>query len=163
MGQPPLDAGTKRTRPEPNGCVGDVKATAYSTLYALPRPAVPYRARRHRLHREQHAPERDGHEVVLALDGAAALAAFKADDFDLVITDIMMPSIDGLQVLRTLRQEIHQPKIIAISGNDLLPGPGYLSIAEMFGAVETLQKPFSNEQLTMTVRRVLGEEVANRP
>ena len=60
--------------------------------------------------------ERRGHSVVEAEDGAEGLQYYRAAPADLVITDIQMPVMDGLQMIKELRGDFPTAKIIAISG-----------------------------------------------
>jgi two-component system chemotaxis sensor kinase CheA len=98
--------------------------------------------------------ERQAHTVVLASDGKAALAALEADPCDLVITDIEMPAMNGLELLRRLKQVVPRPKVIAMSGGGMA-STQHLEIATLFGAVERLRKPFSNQELLDVVNRAL--------
>ena len=59
---------------------------------------------------------RSGHTVIAARDGVEGLELFPRTDPDLVITDMVMPKKDGLEVLRTLREKESRVKIIAMSG-----------------------------------------------
>ena len=75
---------------------------------------------------------------------------------DLVITDIVMPGKEGLEVLMALRK-IHPPvKIIAISGGGRGDATDYLRMATKMGAARVLSKPFSNEALLAAIDAVLG-------
>ncbi|MBX3261757.1 MAG: sigma-54-dependent Fis family transcriptional regulator [Labilithrix sp.] len=85
--------------------------------------------------------ERDDHEVVAVADGAAALAAAREEPFDVVITDLKMPKLDGMSVVRTLRTE--QPDVELI----VLTAFGDVSTAVeamKLGVFDYLQKPVSS-------------------
>jgi DNA-binding response OmpR family regulator len=97
-----------------------------------------------------------GHEVETAVNGEEALAQAARAKFDLVITDIIMPSKDGIEVIVALRKSQPSAKIIAISGGGRLNAKDYLSIAQKLGAAATLAKPFSGSELVATVDRVLA-------
>jgi DNA-binding NtrC family response regulator len=99
--------------------------------------------------------ERQHHTVVLAVDGKTALAALASEPCDLMITDIDMPSMNGLELLRALRTVVPRPKVIAMSGQGMMPTQ-HLDMAELFGAVERLQKPFTNQELLAVVDRALA-------
>lgn len=94
---------------------------------------------------------RGGHEVVLAVNGIEALREIERSSFALVITDVLMPGADGLEVIRSLRKRPGAPRIIAMSGGGGRNGP-YLEVAATFGAMATIEKPFTVEQLSSAVR-----------
>ena len=76
-----------------------------------------------------------GHTVIEARDGKEGLELFQNTDVDLLITDIVMPEKEGLEVLMELRKRKHPPvKIIAISGGD------YLHMAKLMGRGEGARK-----------------------
>ncbi len=96
----------------------------------------------------------EGYHVWTALDGRKGLQLFHDHAIDLVITDILMPEIDGLEVVRTLRSFSPAIPIIAMSGGgkrDL----DFLVEAKEFGATQTISKPFPPEGLVVMVRDLL--------
>lgn len=97
-----------------------------------------------------------GHEVVTATNGREALEQASVTKFDLIITDLIMPDKDGIEVIVTLRRAMPHLKVIAISGGGRLNAKDYLSIAQKLGAAATLAKPFSGSDLVATVDRVLA-------
>ena len=97
-----------------------------------------------------------GHEVETAVNGDEALAHAARGNFDLVITDIIMPSKDGIELIVALRKSQPSARIIAISGGGRLNAKDYLGIAQKLGAAATLAKPFSGSDLVATVERVLA-------
>jgi DNA-binding response OmpR family regulator len=97
-----------------------------------------------------------GHEVLTAANGGEALAHAARETFDLVITDIIMPDKDGIEVIVALRKNMPALKVIAISGGGRLNAKDYLSIARKLGASATLAKPFSGSELVATVAQVLA-------
>ena len=99
------------------------------------------------------ALELEGHDVVEASDGEEGVRLFREAPTDLVITDIKMPQKDGLEVIRGLRSDYPDVKIIAITGYE----PEALTMAEELGAVHTFTKPLSMEEFVKTVDRLLGE------
>lgn len=104
--------------------------------------------------------ERERYRVVEAFDGAAALAAIDAHDPALVVLDLMIPEIDGLAVVRAIRDRADTPIIILSARGttgDRIEG---LSL----GADDYLPKPFSPAELVLRVRRVLARSGAgDRP
>jgi CheY-like chemotaxis protein len=105
--------------------------------------------------------EREGHTVKLATDGLAGMKAIKAGGIDLLIVDIFMPGMDGIETIREVRQ--HQPDLpaIVISGTSLggagLQAPDFLAMAVKLGAVRSLQKPFKPRDIIAAVSQCLGD------
>ncbi len=93
-----------------------------------------------------------GYETLEANDGAEGLRRARIDRPALIITDILMPQADGLEVIRALGRDPHRLPIIAISDGK----PIFLRAAEKFGADMTLAKPFGAEELVDAVRSLLG-------
>jgi DNA-binding response OmpR family regulator len=99
---------------------------------------------------------RAGHDVEDAADGTAALQAFGRRRCDLVITDIVMPKTEGLDMIRALRRLDPGVKIIAISGGGLGKAGDYLEMAQKLGATSVLPKPFSGAEIVAAVAQVLA-------
>jgi CheY-like chemotaxis protein len=98
-----------------------------------------------------------GHQIALAEHGKAGLAKLDQGVFDLVITDLFMPVMEGFETMREIRKRDQDIKIIAISGG----GRGaeqelFLEDAQLLGANATLSKPFSNQQLIALIDHLLG-------
>jgi CheY-like chemotaxis protein len=102
--------------------------------------------------------EVEGYIVTTAANGKEGLQLYRQESPDLIITDIFMPEMEGLETIRTLQQDSSKVKIIAISGGGERGMISFLSYAKRFGALLTLQKPFTREDLLTSVREVLGEE-----
>jgi CheY-like chemotaxis protein len=96
-----------------------------------------------------------GHSVAEAPNGEVALQEFEGRPADLVITDIFMPEMDGIEFLVHLRTTFPEAKVLAMSGGGLLPRDQALSDASLLGADQILQKPFSREELLAAVDRTL--------
>jgi len=94
-----------------------------------------------------------GHQTTLAIDGRAGMRAYRAEPFELVITDLFMPVQDGIETIRQIRLISNDTPILAISGS--YRGPEYLRAASALGANGALEKPFSPEQLNEAVDRLL--------
>ena len=99
--------------------------------------------------------EMKGHQVVLAADGRAAETALTGDSFDLMVTDIVMPDQDGLEVIRITRAAHPDMPIIAISGGGRLRTGNYLRLATAMGAAAALEKPFDFEEFLNAVNATL--------
>ena len=99
-----------------------------------------------------------GYLVLEAADGQAGIDLYRKTQTDVVITDVVMPEKDGLEVIRQLHSEFPDVKIIAISGGGRYGGDSYLKVARALTAVRTLSKPFEIEALLQVVREVLEKE-----
>jgi CheY-like chemotaxis protein len=110
--------------------------------------------------------ERAGHTVAMAADGFAGMEALAAGGIDLLIVDLFMPGMDGLETIREVRK--HRPDLpaIVISGTSLAgpvlqepapKSPDYLAMAVKLGAVRSIQKPFKPRDIVGAVRQCLGE------
>jgi CheY-like chemotaxis protein len=110
--------------------------------------------------------EREGHTVVQATDGLAGMKAIKAGGIDLLIVDIFMPGMDGIETIREVHQ--HQPDLpaIVISGTSLdgpgLQAPDFLAMAVKLGAVRSLPKPFKPRDIIAAVSQCLGDAEKRR-
>jgi DNA-binding NtrC family response regulator len=97
------------------------------------------------------ALERDGYDVEEAVNGRQGLALYGERPADLVITDIAMPEMNGLDMMVELTQKFLNVKVIAMSG-----GADSLTVAKQLGACETVQKPFNLDQLLGMIRYALA-------
>ena len=96
------------------------------------------------------ALEEAGYEVAEAANGRQGLEMYRQRPTDLVITDILMPEMDGLEILLALTREFLQAKVIAITGAG--EEKNVLDVAKLFGARQTFQKPVSMQRLLAAVR-----------
>ena len=95
------------------------------------------------------------HTVVEASNGEVAMRLWREHPADLIITDILMPEKDGLEVIRELRRECPTVKVIALSGGSRKIHFDALDVAKRFGALSTLEKPFELKELLASVDTVL--------
>jgi DNA-binding response OmpR family regulator len=95
--------------------------------------------------------ERDGYRVVQARDGDEALKQFADEEVDLVVLDIMLPKLDGLEVCRRLRAESTVPIIMLTARDDELDKVLGLEL----GADDYITKPFSIREFRSRVRALL--------
>ena len=101
--------------------------------------------------------ERDGHEVLQAADGAEALALARAEPFDVVITDLRMPNMDGMTFVRTLRTEQSDVEIIVLTA---FGDVGTAVEAMKLGVFDYLQKPIASPKAVRDlVAGALGRRV----
>ena len=97
------------------------------------------------------ALEEAGYRVLTAEHGKHGLRLLEHQAVDLIIVDIIMPELDGFELIPLLRKSHPASKIIAISGGSESEEGGYLDAARYLGAHDTLKKPFSPQALLDTV------------
>lgn len=96
-----------------------------------------------------------GFRVRDATNGKEAMAAWTERRPDLVITDVLMPEMDGFEVITSLRKLDPTAKIIAITGGGAAKLTNLLPAAKLLGAVKTLHKPFGRKEMLQQVQEVL--------
>jgi len=102
----------------------------------------------------QQLLEREGFEVLLAGDGVEGIEAFVAGSPKLVITDLYMPRMKGIEAIKQIRKISADTKILAISGGGRYSLETHLKRARSAGATETLAKPFEPSELLSAVNRL---------
>ena len=104
--------------------------------------------------------EASGYRVTVAEEGREGIARFKEDPADLVLTDVIMVGLDGIETILEFRKSYPKLKIIAMSGygshSDV-----YLKSCSLLGAQATLSKPFSLETLHRMIEKELGLQGEN--
>ena len=113
----------------------------------------------------RHVLERAGYEVTVASNVATGLDAVARQPPDVVITDIIMPRVHGVELIKMLRERYPRVRVIAISGGgsfgplaykpDAISTHAYLAAAREAGAEAILTKPFDLADLVAAVRRLL--------
>jgi len=102
-----------------------------------------------------------GFDVVNAANGEQGLLAFDTHTPDIVITDIVMAGMDGLEVIRRLKQQNPATPIIAMAGSNADGrGDGFLSLALMRGADAVITKPFNLDDMRATLTRLIDEKLS---
>lgn len=99
-----------------------------------------------------------GHAVSETESGQSAVHLHRAEPFKLIITDILMPDFDGIEVIRRLRQVDPGVKIMAVSGGGWADPDHFLAMAERLGADATFSKPFNWETLVAAVERLVAPQ-----
>lgn len=97
-----------------------------------------------------------GYDVQLANDGREGLRMIEAEPPDLVITDIMMPEIDGLEILMAIRKLDFPLPVIAISGGMRALPLNFLRHAKDLGASYVFEKPVPLKHLLSAVKELIG-------
>ena len=99
--------------------------------------------------------EENGWQVVVAENGIEAMRHMRQISFEVIVTDVFMPEMDGVELVRQIRLTDKTQKILAISGGGA--GMGFdkaVDIIEAIGADAALQKPLRNEELLLAVDRL---------
>ncbi|HEX9886029.1 MAG TPA: response regulator, partial [Longimicrobiales bacterium] len=96
-----------------------------------------------------------GHDVVTAADGETALEWADARALDLVVADLVLPGMDGIELMLALRRRWPELPLLAISGGGLVSKDILLGMAEQLGAHGILQKPFASSELRKAVDALL--------
>jgi CheY-like chemotaxis protein len=90
--------------------------------------------------------ERHSHDVVVTDDGRKGLDLFRTGTFDLLIVDIFMPAMDGIETMNLVHRYRPEVPVIVISGHEVRSAsksaPNFLHMATKLGAVSSIQKPF---------------------
>lgn len=97
-----------------------------------------------------------GYEAEGACDGLVGLKIFESRQYDLVVTDIVMPEREGIETILAIRKIAKSIPIIAISGGGKLDPDQYLIIAKQCGANYIFTKPFRNRELLEAIKKCLS-------
>ena len=100
--------------------------------------------------------ERAGHEVIAVSSGYACLHQLKSDGIELVVADIFMPDLDGLQMLAAMRNNGTRIPVIAMTGGMKGQFSSFTDIVSRLGACSILAKPFSADDLLRAVSSSVG-------
>ncbi len=100
--------------------------------------------------------EDDGHTIAEAENGNEGISKLADFEADLIITDLLMPDKEGLEMITEIRSSHPELKIIAMSGGARFNGLHYLDSAKKLGAHEILPKPFSSQVLRGVIGNALG-------
>lgn len=98
-----------------------------------------------------------GHQVVPAANGAQGLRLWHEQGADLVLTDIQMPGMNGIEVMLELRASAPRLPIIAVSGGARARDVDMLGRAGLLGGVCLLQKPFTSAALRAAIAEAMGQ------
>ena len=104
----------------------------------------------------EDALTRAGHLVIPCPNGREALHQLRSGPADMLITDLFMDDVDGLELIPKAKRLLPQLKIIAMSGGTPLTDRDYLPIARKLGADHTFHKPVDLDLLLKTVANLLG-------
>lgn len=98
-----------------------------------------------------------GYAVEQAEDGAIALSLIEQTEYDLIVLDVFMPEIDGIELIRVLdKRDTHPPLITISGGGGVLPPSWSSKITEVFGIASALTKPIDMNDFLSAVKDALG-------
>lgn len=101
--------------------------------------------------------EAAGYRVLCAADGKEAMKLVEAQPFDLILTDMLMPGSDGLELLSEMKKSRSTARVLVMSGGGIIGVADYLKLAKKLGAHGVIEKPFTSETLLATVANLLKE------
>lgn len=104
--------------------------------------------------------QEEGHTVIQSENGFAAFNIANMGPVDLMITDLYMPRVDGLEAILNARKDCPDVPIIAMSAGGTYVKTDFLTETKKFGVREVLHKPFHPKAFREAVRKVLGESTA---
>lgn len=100
--------------------------------------------------------EENGYEVAMADDGDVGLEMFEKEEFDAVVTDLIMPQVNGMDVLMQIKQHKPGTRVLVISGGGRLTPLSYLDVAQKLGADDVLTKPFTANDLITSMKMIMS-------
>ena len=92
-----------------------------------------------------------GHTVERKMDGAAGLKALYSNSYDVILLDMMLPDMEGMEILKTIKQKTPQAGVIVITGYSTVANA---LKAMKLGAADYLSKPFSEDELLASIEKV---------
>ena len=101
--------------------------------------------------------EAAGYSVHCASDGKEAMILAEAQSFDLILTDMLMPGSDGLELLSAMKKSRLPTRVVVMSGGGIIGVADYLKLAKKLGAHGVIEKPFTSEALLATVANLLAK------
>ncbi|WP_207496969.1 response regulator transcription factor [Aridibaculum aurantiacum] len=102
--------------------------------------------------------KKEGHDVICSKDGRDAVEKIKAQNPDLIIVDIMMPYISGLEIVGMVKQQIQPVPVIVLSA---MGQQGVVDEAVKLGADHYISKPFNIQQLSSHINRLTSPAIAS--
>ncbi len=101
--------------------------------------------------------EKAGYTAELASNGEEGIMMIEEASFDLVITDIIMPRKEGIEIITAIRKDYPEIRVIAMSGGGRFTPEGYLRSAKILGADRVFTKPFNHREMMEAIDELIGE------
>ena len=98
-----------------------------------------------------------GHDVMTVSDGAEGIKKLGQEQFDLIITDLIMPEKDGLEFIKDMNLMSNEIPIIVMSGGSRIGNVDFLEVASQMGAKYTFFKPVDHEDLEQAIIDCLSQ------
>jgi two-component system alkaline phosphatase synthesis response regulator PhoP len=105
----------------------------------------------------RHKLEGIGHQVLDASDGREALRIAEGQRPDIAIVDILMPEMDGIEIIKEFKSKDYRFPIIAMHSKGTARSTWYGNIAKMLGADDVLEKPFTASEVETVVSRLIKQ------
>jgi CheY-like chemotaxis protein len=99
-----------------------------------------------------------GYFVDSASNGKLALKELQEQRVHLVITEMVMPEMDGVEIIQTLRRDYPKIKLLALCGDGIVSADRYLRLARTLGAHQVVAKPYTQEEILYAVINVLADQ-----
>lgn len=96
-----------------------------------------------------------GYGVHEAANGRECISMMDSLEVDVVIVDMLMPEVDGIETIIKLKQTHNEVKIIGMSGGGMVNGAEYLHMAKQFGVDQTLLKPFTRDEMMVAIHSIM--------
>jgi len=100
--------------------------------------------------------EDNGISVEIAYNGSEGIIQHKKSPYNLIITDIVMPVMDGLEVIMWIKENSPSTKLLVVSGGGYFDSKDYLIMAKQLGADYVLQKPYELEKMQLIIKKLLA-------
>jgi len=98
----------------------------------------------------------ESYEFAEAGNGLEAQEILEKDAYDLVISDVIMPDCDGIELMMAVRRKLPEIRIIVMSGGGRVRAGHYLNLARKLGATRVFEKPFDTAELRGAVKELLN-------
>jgi two-component system NtrC family response regulator len=99
-----------------------------------------------------------GHSVDRRVTGKTGLQAIEQGDYDVILLDMKLPDIDGMEILQTVCEKVPLPRVIVITGYAIMSNAVQ---AMKLGAVDYLSKPFTDDELISAIEKAFSKQMTH--